>query len=59
MVGAVQGLIGTFKTAAAPPANKKCSSVQIANLCCDSAYCGQYGSGATCSPAAGTYDLNC
>jgi len=59
MVGVVQGLIGSYKGTVASPVYKKCSSVQIANLCCDAAYCGDMGAGVTCSTPSGTYDITC
>jgi hypothetical protein len=64
MAGCVQGLIGSLKTASAPPpANGKyCTSFQVSVACCDSTgVCApeDLGLGATCSPVmpgGWTYD---
>lgn len=56
MVGCVQGLIGSLKSAGAAPASGKyCTSFQVSVACCTSTgVCAAdwFGLGATCSPAA-------
>ena len=52
MVGCVQGLIGSLKTAAAP-ALKRCTTAQISIGCCtNTIQCGTLGAGISCSPAS-------
>jgi hypothetical protein len=52
MVGAVQGLIGSLKTTAAPPPSpfKRCTTFLISIGCCTNvSECGIYGAGADCA----------
>ena len=56
MTGAVQGLIGSYKAAAAP-AYKRCTTFQISIACCTgTGECGTLGAGASCSPANGIFN---
>jgi hypothetical protein len=55
MVGCVQGLIGSLKTASAPPpvSGKRCTSAQVSLACCTSTgicAAADFGLGVTCSP---------
>ena len=65
MVGCAQGLIGSFKTAAAPAASKKCTSLDLALGCClATGGCAPAGiaSGIACSPQDAentTWTYNC
>jgi hypothetical protein len=56
MVGCVQGLVASSRTAAAAPVSGKyCTSFQVSLGCCTSTgICADatFGAGATCSPAA-------
>jgi hypothetical protein len=58
MAGCVQGLIGSLKSAGAPPPTlRRCTSFQISIGCCTgTGQCGELGAGVTCSPANGFFD---
>jgi hypothetical protein len=58
MVGCVQGLIGSLKSAGAPPPPSlfRCTSFQVSIGCCSTTSdCGELGAGVSCSPAGGTF----
>ena len=58
MVGCVQGLVASSRTAAAPaPTLFRCTSFQISIACCTNVNeCGTLGAGVSCATASGTFD---
>lgn len=57
MAGCAQGLIGSLKTASAPPPSLfLCTSFQVSIGCCSTTSdCGALGAGSSCSPAGGNF----